>query len=1615
MSSMGDGRRLSGNLPLTYDVSAPPSHRDFPAHSSWYPMQRQQPAPYTEPPLPIPPAPPTAYPYYDRFAPEEPPAPPSFREGYTNEYDPHYWRTDREYFPPAPSPERYRTTKVEPWPRPASWQEPEPAPWPERPPVRDPYGPQWNRPAPPPPPPPPREAPATRTFEPSATWKQSHTGPAPYPESFGPPRERPVERFPEPPIRDFRERPVEPQRPREVFSPPQPARERYRPYSPPPPLAPPSAARNRFPYVGPRPDNHRPAFSEPEWAPEDDDLYADRADGSSREPPPMFSARSGSKDRGKRRFRGRESTQRSVSPVSPRPAQRSSTGYTATAASIPKRESPELPHLQPLPPKPYTSQPLCIPLGLDEHPSSPRKPGSLSPSQSSTASPSQLPHVSGLSDSKNGLPPKPPPQTHSSSSAPSPHPVSRSQTKSPALQITSVAQVSPGADSMASTPCDERAPGPRSTAAPSQSLSQSAALQQKPAVSGLSERPAQASNGWKNGRLSYLQRAPSFVPSTLAIDKKLKFPDTDATENVTSPQGEVSSRPTQPGRGPPLVSEKDKEDEDASDMEMSLPASPVRSRSPAALSALDVVSEVKGLREREEARSSGAEEGRVASEEAEEAADDSDMDMSPPASPVLAPAAVTAASSPSNPPIVRSAAGDKSEATRPTLSIDTSVASPQMSRAVPRKRAAPSSTASTPESRADESDMEMSSPTSSAAPSPMPTSPMLVGQPAPKPSLPSRSPSPAVEKASSTAVSSDVGASSAVAEPPLPLRRDAAVSPLVPHATLKVPQTTVTSAIAEAMRDVTQEAELSSVSTTPRIRRTTASVERPHVEAGELSPPASEETLREEAEGAEKDSDASVHLEKEPSSVSQKHAAPSAAEQAMTESEKAIMDIPLSEALRMVVRLRMLFPRQSREDLVDPIILSNRHIAEPEDPREPEAEALVQSVTEKEQQQLTDGGYDGTKHSLRKRFAEHRAALAEKVERLRKEYLALHEKWLVHCAKLDDVARANALEEAAATAGRTTRRSAAMGDAVRTDLEMEQILASLGNEELTDANHLSAKNAAAIPDMLSVTKGRVDPIFDDTNNLVEDPHSFYALETGIDDWTEEEKAIFIEKYAMYPKQFGIIAEYLPHKTPAQCVTFYYLHKNTTIDFRKVVAQYNTVGKRTRRGRGSKQKGNALLADILKHDDELSRDSTPNTSSGRRRRGLPSAPPSAPTPAADADAGPSTAAVSEPSKRSSASRRSTTQNTPVGTPTPDPEPAPKRPRRRANPTPKAAAAMGQEDGDDIADEDVRPAKRTRKSRKSKAGDTEATTPAPAEPSAASTTPAETKFIDQTEMTARKKSGAGTTNWSDEDKALFLKLLAQHGDDFKRIAASMPNKTTIQVTSFYKANLNDMELAKVAALAPNRSPTPSRAGLATSDTTAQPSTPAAENGVGAGPSNPEASSGKNSSSAPSTVNSSTAPPRQISVDAIRAHFQAAMSSSGMPKSPPIGGGSRASGGNGTPPAQGAAAVHPPTTLTTTFPSFSYSNLGPSNFAGGQPPPSAFARLSAPQPGPNGQPVMLEFSDFAQQPWMSGPYPGQSANGSQIPGLPAALETTEDLVRYLEHRTRLTAGQNNDSDFM
>lgn len=366
----------------------------------------------------------------------------------------------------------------------------------------------------------------------------------------------------------------------------------------------------------------------------------------------------------------------------------------------------------------------------------------------------------------------------------------------------------------------------------------------------------------------------------------------------------------------------------------------------------------------------------------------------------------------------------------------------------------------------------------------------------------------------------------------------------------------------------------------------------------------------------------------------------------------------MTEALRIVVMARLLCDRQKPEERISPILKANLALApqpEADINEEPDANRVVQEVVTGPRFECRMREFRALKPSLARYFSQRQTLTNEKIQKLRQEYTELHEKWLAHCHALNEQAKPSILEGESMPIGRTTRRSANLGDAVRSDLEMEQILASLESSDATDPNHLSQRNLATIPDMVSVTKGGIDCLFDDTSHRVENTAEYYAPHTGIHDWTEEEKKIFLDKYAAYPKQFNIIAEFLPNKTSSQCVDYYYLHKKGLIDFRKVVSKLGP--KRRRRGAG-KRKGNALLADIRRHDEEVQRDSgSPSTAApqGAKRGRKPK------------DKEGSEAVVEKrgpgrpPNKRTILQRR---EKTPTETPTPEPENKGRRKRAAA---------------------------------------------------------------------------------------------------------------------------------------------------------------------------------------------------------------------------------------------------------------------------------------------------------------------------------------------------------------
>ncbi len=466
----------------------------------------------------------------------------------------------------------------------------------------------------------------------------------------------------------------------------------------------------------------------------------------------------------------------------------------------------------------------------------------------------------------------------------------------------------------------------------------------------------------------------------------------------------------------------------------------------------------------------------------------------------------------------------------------------------------------------------------------------------------------------------------------------------------------------------------------------------------------------------------------------------------------------LTEALHMVVSARQQLDVQTREERINPILMSNRAVALPlPDVLSPLADTLAQEVLAGQRAENTTQAFEShLRNSLVANMASRQESVDEKIVRLRKEYLAFHREWIARCTELENSHRVDPTAgEVSAVPTRTTRRSAAvLGDAVRSDLEMEQIIASLGNDELYDPAHLALRNVAIIPDMISVTRGKVDAVFDDTNNAVDDPQSFFDPSPGLAEWTDDEVETYKQRFAKYPKQFGHIAVGLTHKTQAQCVQFYYLHKKALIDFREAITTYGQ-SKRRRGGRRTDKKKGGLLADIRQHDAEVSKgqDSVKRRTGavGRRKR---------------------ESARTAPRRSSTAVQQE--EQTPVTTPTPEPEPEAVRPKRRRNPRPAPEAdpvAVG------TGTEEPQPKRSRRGPRKPKLALVPETSTSEPKPLSKTSIEVPSPSIEEIGESVCEHLGLST------DACTAGRFIAQYGNDLKRIAASLSNKVFTLLFFFF----------------------------------------------------------------------------------------------------------------------------------------------------------------------------------------------------------------------------------------
>jgi nuclear receptor co-repressor 1 len=94
------------------------------------------------------------------------------------------------------------------------------------------------------------------------------------------------------------------------------------------------------------------------------------------------------------------------------------------------------------------------------------------------------------------------------------------------------------------------------------------------------------------------------------------------------------------------------------------------------------------------------------------------------------------------------------------------------------------------------------------------------------------------------------------------------------------------------------------------------------------------------------------------------------------------------------------------------------------------------------------------------------------------------------------------------------------------------------------------RSVQKMPAMILDDKERMFRRFINTNALVEDPVLLELERKNANPWLPEEKKIFIDKFAIYNKNFSKIAGHLEHKTTADCVEFYYRNHKSE-DFEKI--------------------------------------------------------------------------------------------------------------------------------------------------------------------------------------------------------------------------------------------------------------------------------------------------------------------------------------------------------------------------------------------------------------------------------------------------------------------------------
>ncbi|XP_024023461.1 uncharacterized protein LOC21396603 isoform X2 [Morus notabilis] len=146
---------------------------------------------------------------------------------------------------------------------------------------------------------------------------------------------------------------------------------------------------------------------------------------------------------------------------------------------------------------------------------------------------------------------------------------------------------------------------------------------------------------------------------------------------------------------------------------------------------------------------------------------------------------------------------------------------------------------------------------------------------------------------------------------------------------------------------------------------------------------------------------------------------------------------------------------------------------------------------------------------------------------------------------------------------------------------------NFASQLLSDPQVKIYRNSLKMPALILDKKEKIMSRFISSNGLVEDPLAVEKERALINPWTPEEKEIFMDKLASCGKDFKRIAFFLEHKTTADCVEFYYknhkfacFEKTKKLDIGKQEKSLSNASYLIPSGKKWNRERNAASLDIL---------------------------------------------------------------------------------------------------------------------------------------------------------------------------------------------------------------------------------------------------------------------------------------------------------------------------------------------------------------------------------------------------------------------------------------------------